>query len=77
MTQNVLDFIVYRRYYYLEKTDGGVMPKGVPRPDYNRQLHIKLTAALHKRIRVQAARLDVSIQDFALSALESALRGKK
>ncbi len=36
-----------------------------------KQIHIKLSAELHKRLKIQAASNDVSIQDYVVKAIES------
>ncbi|MBN4057078.1 hypothetical protein JYU19_02080 [bacterium AH-315-J21] len=52
------------------------MPKGAKKPTYSRQVHIKMTEEHHKKLRVRAAELDMTIQDFTLNALLDALNRK-
>lgn len=52
------------------------MPKGVPRPEYSRQIHIKLTERQHKQLRIRAAELDISIQDFVENAIAKSIKGR-
>lgn len=49
------------------------MPKRNPRPDVERQIHIKLPEETHKRLRIRAAEMDTSIQQWVVNAVESAL----
>ena len=53
------------------------MPKGKPKPTYTKQVHIKMTEETHKKLRMRAAELDMSLQDFTLNALTEALKRKK
>ena len=38
-----------------------------------KQIHIKLSAELHKKMKIQAASNDVSIQDYVVKAIENQL----
>ena len=38
--------------------------------DNTKQIHIKLPASLHKRLKVQAALLDKTIQNYVVEVLE-------
>lgn len=37
----------------------------------SKQIHIKLLAELHKKLKIQAASNDVSIQDYVVKAIEN------
>lgn len=41
--------------------------------DGTRQIHVKLDVALHRRLKVQAALLDKTMQEYVVEALEARL----
>lgn len=53
------------------------MPRRNPRPETERQIHIKLPEATHKRLRIHAATLDTSMQDWVVKVIEGALGSAK
>jgi predicted HicB family RNase H-like nuclease len=46
-----------------------------PKDGEGRQIHIRLSDELHRRVRIRVAELDISIQDWVVSLVESALKG--
>lgn len=47
------------------------------KPEQQKQIHIKLPYELHKKLRVQAAVAETTIQEYVVQALESRLGDKK
>lgn len=41
-----------------------------------KQIHIKLSAELHKKMKIQAASNDVSIQDYVVKAIENQIENE-
>lgn len=53
------------------------MPKRNPRPDAERLIHIRLSTETHKRLRIRAAELDTSLQEWVKSVIENGLKPSK
>ena len=47
------------------------------RKDDDRFIHIRMSADMHRRLRVRAAELDVSIQEWVHDLVEEALKTRK
>lgn len=50
--------------------------KGLPNSD-QRMIHVRLPEAIHKRVRVKAAQLDTSIQQWLLDLIVRELQSTK
>ena len=50
------------------------MPKRHQRPERERQIHVRLSEKTHKQLRVHAATLDTSMQNWTVSVIEDALK---
>jgi predicted HicB family RNase H-like nuclease len=44
-----------------------------PKPAKNRMVHVRLTDETHKRLRIRAAEMEMTLQDWAAMAIENEL----
>jgi len=53
------------------------MTKRNPRPERERQIHVRLSEKTHKNLRIHAATMDTSMQTWTVSVIEEALKQER